>query len=219
MFPPEIVNYQPADLPNSCMLESVVFADWFMTREFDGPKSWAQAVFITARLQGRKFDHAVALFQLEGKLYLWDVEWGVLPLSIEERSRPPGQTLAEVAERTYGDWLKRAAKMAKQGKAPLPSLRLSRPPGLSVLEWARDRLNVTRPTLMVAGESAAGAFDALSFMVLDRMFVYTPDFGTTASALSGEPKSTLTKILGSMRGGPVSGLRIYDVRTPVEAKH
>jgi hypothetical protein len=212
-LPREIGEYRPADLPNGCMVEAVVFADWFMTKEFDGPKSWAQAVFIKARLQGRKLDHAVALFQFEGRLFLWDVEWGVMPLSINERGRERPESLAELAERTYNDWLRRAERLAASGRTPVPKARLPLPPGKSTFVWAAERLNPTRPILQGVAQLPAGERPFMVFVVQERMYVYDPEVGTVAAAWKDQPKETLTRILRKMFG-PLKDMRITEAREP-----
>lgn len=210
-LPSKILDYRPARLPNGCMVEAVVFADFFMAGEFDGPKSWAQGVFITGRVAGKKFDHAVALFQFKGRIFLWDIEWGVLPLDLDQAQQRG--SLTQIAESTYNAWLARAEKLAARGNPPTPLLATPRAPGVSELDAAAERLGRTRPTLRVNFQDVQGDQAALAFVVGERVFLYRPEIGTTASAVTRDLRATLEKLVRSQAGG-ISHLTLGDLRLP-----
>lgn len=177
-LPEAITHYRPAALPNGCMVEAVVFADWFMTRKFDGPNSWAQAVFIEPHVQGRKLAHAVAIFRHRGEFFLWDIEWGCLRLP---QASPADGSLARVAGQAYAAHLTVLADRARRGARPA---RREASTASAPLHDARARLRSTRPTLLVELQGRE-TIDALAFVVEGRLMIYHPDRGTLAAPFAG----------------------------------
>ncbi|MBI2515997.1 MAG: hypothetical protein HYV95_03700 [Opitutae bacterium] len=214
-LPAPIWQYRPASLPNGCFVEAVVFADWYMTKEFDGPKTWAKPVFITAWVGSRSFAHAVAIFQWRGRYYLWDAEWGAMPLRMDRYKGRPGITLAGFAELTYRDALEGKLAKAQQGPAPQPLLHLSWPPGLDVLGWAEQRLGSTRPTFRLVIATPDGERRMLGFVVQEEMFLYNEEKGTVGGKITGDPTKHLHEL--ARRIYPqVKDIRLSALKTPAQ---
>lgn len=197
-LPSSVMNYRGAHLPNGCMVEAVVFADWYMEHEIDGADSWAHAVFIRAKLRGREIEHAVALFRFAGHFYLWDVEWGCMTLP---KPQCHEHSLAHLAEDAYQAHLTVMETQAQRGvPPPRPSLLPITAPAVIA---ARERLRRHRPTLLLTIDGKEG--HALAFMVQDRLLVYAPALGTTAALHRGpDVQSSLQKIVTGWCGQTVA---------------
>lgn len=210
-LPSSVTSYRGAHLPNGCMIEAIVFADWYMEHEIDGADSWAHAVFIRARLQGREIEHAVALFRFAGKFYLWDLEWGCMMLP---KPRGHERSIAHLAEETYQAHLTALATQAQGGiPPPRPSVLPITAPAVIT---ARERLRRHRPTLLLTIDGQEG--HALAVMVQDRLLVYAPAFGTTAVTHRGpDVQSSLQKIVTGWCGtNVVAEMETMTLPEPVE---
>jgi hypothetical protein len=211
-LPPEVTGYRAAQIRNGCFVEAVVFADFYMHGEFDGPRSWAQAVFIEGKLQGRTFGHAVALLQTQARTWLWDAEWGLLPIDLAQ-ARKCG-TLTRLAEVTYQNWLADAAGQTAQGHPPAPRPVLPRPADMSELDWAASRLGAHRPTLRARFLAGDRRLEALGFVVNDRIFIYSPESGTIGMSIGGGGAKAALQALLQKAFGPVTGVEFSQIRVP-----
>lgn len=78
--------YEPLGVANGCFVESVCFYDRY--EELFGPDQWARVLQWGAK-DGEMFTtgHAVTVFELEGRLWAWDINFGFLPLDVPLDSR------------------------------------------------------------------------------------------------------------------------------------
>ena len=73
--------YEPLGVANGCFVESVCFYDHY--QELFGSDQWIRVLRWGAKEGETLTDgHAVAVFELEGRLWAWDINFGFLPLDV-----------------------------------------------------------------------------------------------------------------------------------------
>jgi len=138
-----------------------------MNGEYDGPRSWAQAVFIQGKVLGTDLRaRGPALFHIpRGRISLWGRRVG----RAAHRLRPrPGNaaTLTRLAEVDLPRLAcRRGGSQAAQGRPPVPRPVLPRPEDMSELDWAAQPLE-SAPAPPCAARSVAGdrLIEALGFV-------------------------------------------------------
>lgn len=78
--------YEPLGVSNGCFVESVCFYDH--VHDFFGTDSWVRVLQWGAK-DGEVLTtgHAVAVFELKGRLWAWDINFGFMPLDLPLDSR------------------------------------------------------------------------------------------------------------------------------------
>lgn len=153
----EVKSYASGEVPNGCVFEALIFADWFMSREIDGPNSAAEPIDLIVN-EGKPdaFGHMAVLFRLGGKFYSWDTNFGVCELSPTKDQRTSSVALKRLAAvaitKKFSD-LKRA--QAENSYFPAPA-RIFPPKGVAVEEWVAERMNLTRPVFVVQCKTSDG---------------------------------------------------------------
>jgi hypothetical protein len=78
--------YEPLGVGNGCFVESVCFYDHY--QELFGPDPWVRVLQWGAKENDETVaGHAVAVFELNGQLWAWDINFGFLPLDVPLDSR------------------------------------------------------------------------------------------------------------------------------------
>ena len=73
--------HEPLGVGNGCFVESVCFYDDF--QEIFGPEPWVRVLQWGAQENEQVVaGHAVTVFELKGRLWAWDINFGFLPLDV-----------------------------------------------------------------------------------------------------------------------------------------
>ena len=83
-------NYAPLGVRNSCMVESVRFYDAFHTPARGGDNGWVRVLQWgneAGNLQHITLGHAVSIFLMRDVLWMYDINFGFVPLSIPVAKR------------------------------------------------------------------------------------------------------------------------------------
>jgi hypothetical protein len=97
---PSVVTSQPfpyetLGLANGCFIESVCFYDRF--QETYGTDPWVRVLQWGAKEEDQSVSgHAVAVFELQGQLWAWDINFGFMPLDVPPDSK---ENLGRAADR------------------------------------------------------------------------------------------------------------------------
>jgi hypothetical protein len=94
--------HEPLGVANGCFVESVCLYDHF--QEIHGPDAWVRVLQWGAKEDEQVVaGHAVAVFELEGRLWAWDINFGFRPLEVPPESREDvGRVAAPVLARYPG---------------------------------------------------------------------------------------------------------------------
>ena len=76
-------SYRPLEVRNSCFVESIHFCDFYEARQLGGTGGWARILQWGDRQKDYsiKGGHAVAVYQLKNRLWVYDVNNGFLSLA------------------------------------------------------------------------------------------------------------------------------------------
>jgi len=209
-LPSAVLSYKPGNVHNSCMVESQLFADWFMDNNVGGPNSWAQAVFIPAQIGDATVDHAVALFKADGDFYLWDVAFGAVKLPMKNAKK--AGSLAKLAEESYATHAARLIQEASAGER-ISTIATVKPAG-DELTWLKQRLARTRPTLRVSAETSKGVREFIGWAADGKMFLFNPEVGTVGGQVGGADAKEFLGKLAAKNYTDVRNLTVADVTTP-----
>ena len=144
-LPREIEEYRAARIDRGCLIEAIVFADWLMTRDFDGKHKAASIVSVDPKMGDKNQRHAMVVFTHNDKFYTWDMNYG--SQSIDANGC---KTMAEAAKKTFEKMYENDLKNYEAGEGKIniqknvPIASSSNP-----LDVAVDRLNETRPVLII----------------------------------------------------------------------
>jgi hypothetical protein len=79
-------QHERLNVANSCLVESIYFYDQFCERFGDG--AWVRVLQWGAKEDDEVVaGHAVAVFELKGRLWAWDINYGFLPLDLPPAHR------------------------------------------------------------------------------------------------------------------------------------
>ena len=186
--------HAPLGVANGCFVESVAFLDEWTEKH--GPDGWAKLLRWGAKEEEETVaGHAVAVVEINGRLWCWDVTFGWAPLSVDAGQRenvdavvPPivgrytrvkAQYPIYMADFTQAAGVKPTA--ATEGDKANPSLREA----LAVGERLAGRRAVNVVTFTYGPEGNRRASAAVVFVYGGRYCLYVPEVGTVPTRARG----------------------------------
>ena len=178
--------HTPLNVANGCFVESVAFCDDFLDRY--GASAWCRVLQWGAQEDAEVVaGHAVAVFELNGKLWCWDVNFGFSPQDTDPGKK---ETVALVAAPLIAKYPRISAYFpvyrldTPQTPAAQPPAEISGLEDLGLRDASRVavRLATHRPVKLVQftfpkdGQTQPGA--ACAFVFNGRLCIYLPNVGT-----------------------------------------
>lgn len=203
-------EYHPANIRNGCFVESAIFCDWFMSQD---SKAWATPVLgVKGVIAGQEFNHALALFEVKDRLYIWDITYGVIPLTTSRKEMLKAGSLQAVAEKAYRSFLSSLEMKASetgQVLTPISNIPIAGAP----LDFVAERISLTRPVMKLSVQTSRGAVPAMAFVYNDRLFVFDEVNGTTGGVFGSDPLGYLKSIIRNVYGSE-AGVKILQQIAP-----
>jgi len=172
---------------NDCVVESVFFYDHF--KEVFGADPWVRVLQWGAKENDAVVSgHAVAVFELQGQLWSWDINYGFMPLDVPPESKENiAMVMAPIVAR-YPDiepyFPMYGQDSSQQPEAHLPEvLATNEVPAIREATLAGARLGAHRPVNVVQfsygdGSGAKQQSAATAFIFNGQVCVYFPERGT-----------------------------------------
>lgn len=183
---PPPVPHESLNVANGCLVESIYFYDQF--REHFGDDAWVRVLQWGAKEEEEVVaGHAVAVFLFQGRLWVWDVNFGYRPLTVppdarEDVARVSPPILAKYPRITARFPLYRFDFSQAPDAHPATARLLDENSGVrdaSVVaaKLARHRpVNLVRYAYVENGVTRVSA--AAVFVFHGRFFIYFPETGT-----------------------------------------
>ena len=186
--------YQPLDIPNGCVVNSLLFEDYL--KEV-APGNWSQQAVIqvrTAANGGPRVFHRVVLFQAGKQCYAYDQTYGALPLP---KGANPGNPVAlqESARLVTEAALTGTYNQHNLGEQPAP-VELASPSG-DIFQTVQARLGAHRPAVALEYQGQ----HACAFREGDKIGIYSATGTQQGKLLQPEPAEGLRQMLTSLYGG------------------
>jgi len=205
--------YQPMGVPDGCFVESVAFYD--AVRERYGKDTWCRLLQWGAKEEEEVVaGHAVGVFELQGRLWGWDVNFGFAPLAIAAAQKEQVDLIAAPLTARYPDINPRFPIYRndfEQSPDVAPTVGMEGGPdpvGIHHALKVATRLAKHRPVNVVMYTHRAGGRPGLGvacvFIFHGRLCVYVPGYGTVpfrARALSVENLRQLQQALHTIHPG------------------
>ena len=183
--PPPLANAS-LGVANGCFVESVLFCDAFIDKY--GASAWCRVLHWGAQEDAEVVaGHAVAVCEVRGKLWSWDVNFGFAPLDAEPAKKESVALIAAPLIAEYpriNAFLPAYAQETPQTAMPSPPVEAGDPENPEMHDASRvaTRLAAHRPVNLVQftypndGKTLTGA--ACAFVFNGRLCVYFPSQGT-----------------------------------------
>ena len=184
-------SYRPLEVRNSCFVEAVHFCDSYEARQIGGPDGWARVLHWGDRQKDYtiKGGHAVAVYQLKNRLWVYDINNGFLSLAPPvERKRDLTEVTPQILKR-YPDMKPALVRYVD----PFPQSPEKNGPDYTkgaTTQELHDALKVAvelgrfRPVRVVEFITPVDAYlrpcAATVFLYGDKLCIYTPLSGTRA---------------------------------------
>jgi len=184
--------HEPLGVDNGCFVESVCFYDDFQDKF--GTDPWIRVLQWGAKDgEAVTTGHAVAVFELKGRLWAWDINFGFLPLDVPLDARENiGQVTPPILARYPGIVPQYPLYFQDMVQAPEPhppeaqimnEERAFRDASLAAARLAAHRpVNLVQFTYVENGETRQSV--ATVFIFGGRVCVYFPERGTIPFILS-----------------------------------
>lgn len=195
------------DVANGCLVESVCFYDEF--RERFGAEAWVRVLQWGAKEDEEVVaGHALAVFELRGQLWTWDVNFGFHPLNVPPIQRDDVDQIAPLVLVKYPHITPRYPLY----RFDFPQEPAAKPPATMLLndnaafrdaslvaeKLARHRpVNLVQYSYVVEGETKTSA--AAVFLFHGRVWIYCPDIGTVPFLARQKTVENLRQIQDCLR--------------------
>ena len=179
-----ISHYVAANIDNGCVVESVLFADWFGREDFDGK---ATVMEFEATIPKGRISHAVAVYSISGRLYYWDVITGGGSLELVSASHPTDATIKEMVRTKFEGAYVEGYIRGQAGQNWSPVRKAPLDPSESVAQRAYRVLAAITRAKLLSVRYRGRAVEAVAFMHGDSFSVFVPKFGTMSGRFLSPP--------------------------------